>query len=166
MPAHSTYLFPGRRHVFCSFLEQKKPRRGREYLDFYERSEIKSLVTRDGSAGVKHLRKEVFLFALVKAQWLLRTTCRTHSPYLQTDHFVILYLRIGLRFVIFYEVNMNQGQDQELVQVETVRTFPTTSGEPVGHTFVHRNAHRNDEPPLRDYAHPDGSDDHLGQRGD
>ena len=40
-------LCVSRRPIFCSFLEQKKPRRGREYLDFYERSEIKSLVTRD-----------------------------------------------------------------------------------------------------------------------
>jgi len=51
-------------------------------------------------------------------------------PYLQTSHFVILYLRTGLRFFITRSIVMAQ----QLQQIET--SYPGGPGEPVGLHFV------------------------------
>ena len=60
---------------------------------------------------------------------------------------------------------------QELQQVQTVRTFPTTKGEPIGQNFLKRRASRDDEPERvgidsDDDPVEDSSDDHVGRRGD
>ena len=62
----------------------EQERRGREYLDFYERSEIKSLVTRDYKTHHKcYLRTKVEAAAMPKASGkTMSIHCFTGREYL------------------------------------------------------------------------------------